>query len=236
MRLIEYGLEAIPTVILTLVDTATGTVMTQQATTKTQARTEDAAHVLTVQQQRALLRLPDKRTRLGRRDAALLAILLGGGLRVGEAVRLRVQDVEHGPNGSLLLTVKTLKRRDGHRRCVALMPPFVTPLQRFLAKAAPRFWLFDGRSGEHLSVRAAQDAVPKYLHQFRPDLRVHDLRHVALTTLLRASGGDVWLGAHMAGHTDTRQIMRVYGHHLVKDSLRAAEYMAAALTTRTRRG
>ena len=73
------------------------------------------------------------------------------------------------------------------------------------------------------------------VHRVRPDLRVHDLRHVALTTLLRASGGDVWLAAHMAGHTDTRQIMRVYGHHLVKDSLRAAEYMAAALATRTRR-
>ena len=105
-------------------------------------------------------------------------------------------------------------------------------LQRYLATAASRFWLFDGRRGEHLSVRAAQDAVPKYLHRVRPDLRVHDLRHVALTTLLRASGGDVWLAAHMAGHADTRQIMRVYGHHLVKDSLRAAGYMAAALTTK----
>ena len=209
--------------------------MTQQAKTKQQARTEDSLPVLTVRQQRALLRLPDRRTRLGRRDAALLAILLGGGLRVGEAVRLRVQDVEHGPNRSLLLTVKTLKRRDGHRRCIALMSPFVSPLRRYLTTATPRFWLFDGRSGEHLSVRAAQDAVTRYVHQVRTDLRVHDLRHVALTTLLRASGGDVWLAAHMAGHTDTRQVMRVYGHHLVKDSLRAAEYMAAALATRTRR-
>ena len=87
----------------------------EQQATSSSASTEvrQDAPVLTVRQQREILRLPDKRTRLGRRDAALLAILVGGALRIGEAVRLRVQDVERGPNGALLLTVKTSKRRDG---------------------------------------------------------------------------------------------------------------------------
>ncbi len=197
---------------------------------------DEGLPVLTVRQQRQLLREPDKRTRLGRRDAALLAILVGGGTRIGEVVRLRVQDVETGPNGALLLTIKTSKRRDGHRRCIALLPPFVSPIQRYLTTAEPRYWLFGGRHGEHLSVRAAQDAVNKHLRQVRASMRVHDLRHVAITTLLRASGGDVWLAAHRAGHTDSRQIMRTYGHHLVKDSLRAAEYMATALAIKKKGG
>jgi site-specific recombinase XerD len=48
--------------------------------------------ILSARQQHELLRQPDKRTRLGKRDAALLAVLVGSGCRIGEAVRLRVQD------------------------------------------------------------------------------------------------------------------------------------------------
>lgn len=190
---------------------------------------DDDVPILTVRQQREVLRLPDRRRRLGRRDASMLAILIGGGLRIGELVRLRTQDVERGPSGALLLTVKTSKRRDGHRRCVALLPPFVRPVQGYQVSARPGFWLFEGRRGEHLSVRAGQDAILKHLRRVRPDLRVHDLRHTTITNLLRASGGDVWLAVNLAGHSDSRQIIRVYGHHLIRDAVRAAEYVAAAL-------
>lgn len=179
-------------------------------------------------QLKKLLRSPDKRTRLGRRDAALLAILCGTGCRVGEAIRLRRQDVEKLPNGRVLLTVRTLKRRDGHRRRLALMPPFVRPVLKHLAATAPSYWLFGGRKGEHLSVRAAQDAVSKHLRHVRPDLRVHDLCHTAITTLLRQSGGDVWLAVNLAGHETSRGIINIYGHYSVKDALRAGEYIAAA--------
>ena len=44
--------------------------------------------VLTPRELQALMRQPDVRRRSGRRDAALLAMLAGGGLRVGEAVSL----------------------------------------------------------------------------------------------------------------------------------------------------
>ena len=142
---------------------------------------DDDVPILTVRQQREVLRLPDRRRRLGRRDAALLAILIGGGLRIGELVRLRAQDVERGPSNAILLTVKTSKRRDGHRRCVALLPPFVRPVQGYQSSAQPRYWLFEGRRGEHLSVRAAQDAVLHHVRRVRADLRVHDLRHTTIT-------------------------------------------------------
>jgi len=211
-------------------------VRTAEATV-TRTETEDSdVPVLTVRQQRELLRGPDKRRRLGRRDACLLAIMVGTGARIGEVVRLRVQDEAKGPNGSLLLRLQTLKqrRRDGRvpLRPVAILPPFVSPVRKYLASARPGFWFFEGRRGEHPSVRAAQDAILKHLRRVRPDLRVHDLRHTAATDTLRASGGDVWITAKMLGHVDTRQVVRTYAHYLTKDALRAAEARAAALSNR----
>jgi integrase/recombinase XerD len=197
--------------------------------------THEDATVLTPRQQRELLRMPDKRTRLGKRDSALLAVLMGSGCRIGEAVRLRVQDVQQGPNGALLLRVPTLKQRRKNGlaplRAVALFSPFVTPIRKYLSVTNPAYWLFEGRYGEHLSVRAAQNAVKRYIRRVRPvGFRVHDLRHVAATDTLTGSGGDVWITAKMLGHVDTRQVVRTYAHYLTKDAIRAAEARAMALT------
>jgi site-specific recombinase XerD len=49
---------------------------------------------LTVDQCRSLLQAPDERTLKGRRDRAILAILLGCGLRRAEVARLQVRDVQ----------------------------------------------------------------------------------------------------------------------------------------------
>ncbi len=91
--------------------------------------------------------------------------------------------------------------------------------------------MFDGRKGEHLSVRAAQDAVTGYIKAVRPaGFRVHDLRHCAATDVLTASGGDVWIASRMLGHTDTRQVVATYGHYMTKDVHRAGMARAQALS------
>jgi integrase/recombinase XerC len=196
--------------------------------------------VLSARQQRELLRQPDKRTRLGKRDAALLAVLVGSGCRIGEAVRLRVQDIQPGPSGSLLLRLVTLKqraRKGSPLRPVALCPPFVSPVKKWLAGSAvhspPAYWAFPGRHGDRLSVRAAQDAVMRHIMAVRPvGFRVHDIRHTCATDILVASGGDVWITAKMLGHVDTRQVVRTYAHYLTKDAYRTAEARALGLKRR----
>ena len=60
--------------------------------------------VLKPYETRRLLKLPDKRTKHGARDACLLAILALGGLRSCEAVALRVDNVEPYPDGKLPVT------------------------------------------------------------------------------------------------------------------------------------
>jgi len=211
--------------------------------------------VLEPREQRKLLRLPDARTRLGRRDRALIALLLGSGARVGEVASLRAEDVKRGPDGSLILTIPTFKRRkkdkNGNKkppplRAVALYAPFAAPVARWRTTRPRTGWLFAGHKDSkadgcpcgshedkserpHLSVRAAQRAVSGYLKQVAPDMHTHHLRHTYATDALDASDGDVWIVADQLGHVDTRQVSEVYGHVLDKHARALAVARASVL-------
>ncbi len=61
---------------------------------------------LTLEQVRELLALPDRSTLAGQRDACVLALLIGCGLRREEAVGLDVDQFADGPNGLVLANVR----------------------------------------------------------------------------------------------------------------------------------
>lgn len=186
--------------------------------------------VLSAPELRRLLQAPNRRRRGGHADAALLAVLFGMGARVGEAVRLTRQDVEPGPRGTLVLTIRTLKTKSHPLRAVVLDRPFVRYLRDYLAADDPRWFLWPSRRSEAITVRCAQRRVMKYLAQIgRGSMRVHDARHTWITNLLRATNGNIFLAAKLAGHSDERQIVRTYGHLLLDDPIRAARAMAEYL-------
>lgn len=97
------------------------------------------APVLSARQVKAMLKSCDLRTRLGRRDRALLTILIMGGLRISEALNLRSTDVEVLPDGAVLLTATTLKRKN-HKRCIAIVPPFSLEASDTSPWASRRRW------------------------------------------------------------------------------------------------
>src|SRR5688572_6061002 len=76
--------------------------------------------VLRPEEVRKLVQTPDGRTRKGKRDAALLAVLVGGGLRVGEALRLTLSNIEQTKGGRVRLTFRTSKARVDRFRTVTL--------------------------------------------------------------------------------------------------------------------
>ena len=86
--------------------------------------------VLRMEQVHALLGAPDCRTRKGKRDKALLAVLAGGGLRVGEATRLAVANVLQTRDGRLRLTFQTAKAREVRYRTVTLPCWAAEPVNR----------------------------------------------------------------------------------------------------------
>jgi site-specific recombinase XerD len=77
----------------------------------TKKQTQPTVHHLTVEQTRRLLASPDRTTRRGRRDAALLATLYDTGARVQELADLTVRDIRRQPPALAILTGKGGKTR-----------------------------------------------------------------------------------------------------------------------------
>src|SRR5690606_13547439 len=130
-----------------------------------------------------------------KRDAAILELLYGSGLRVSELAGLRVTDVEPGAR-----TVRVLGK--GGKERVA---PYGSAAERALAEylaVRPALRkkdgsqhpdaLFLGRFGTALTPRQVQNIVRRYgaLGAGRGDLHPHALRHSCATHLLDA-GADL---------------------------------------------
>jgi integrase/recombinase XerC len=136
---------------------------------------------------------------LGRRDAALLTLLYGTGLRISEALSLTREDIETA-NDMLRVTGKGGKQRD-----VPLLPLVVRALNDYLA--AQPFGLrhadkiFRGARGGPLAARQAQSMLAGLRRAIGlPDnVTPHALRHSFASHLL-SGGGDLRTIQELLGH------------------------------------
>lgn len=198
------------------------------ATTRQQVIINGPA-VLRPEQVKALVAAPDGRRRLGKRDKALLAVLVGAGLRVGEACRLNVHNVERRTAGRIRLTFRTSKRKDGAWRTCTLPTWAAKPLADWLAYSEPKLWLFTGQRGEHLSVAGAEKIVNKYLAVVgRSDLHTHSLRHTFGSMVTRETRS-IFVAQKLLGHADPRTTARYYSAFEVTDADNAADVLSAVL-------
>ena len=76
-----------------------------------------------------------------------LTIIYSCGLRVSEAARLRVEDID---GERRLLWVRNSK--GGKDRSVPLSEPTLTQLRKFWCQTRTKEWLFPGREGEHINI------------------------------------------------------------------------------------
>ncbi len=105
----------------------------------------------------ALLQAPDLSTWLGRRDRALMALMVHTGLRVSETIGLRVKDLELGGPAHVRCTGKGRKQR-----LTPIKPPLAAILRDWIkeCKPPPEAPLFpNSRTRGHLS----RDAVGYFL-------------------------------------------------------------------------
>lgn len=180
---------------------------------------------------RALLAAPDKRTRLGKRDAALIAILGLGGLRAGECASIKVCDLQNGDQGVLRIRLKTLKRRN-HWRVVSLPLVGSRAVRRWFHVRKPKQgpWLFPGAKGNALTTRAIEKLLARYFDSIgRPDLHLHSLRHSALSLLMRATG-DLYRVQRMAGHASPTTTAQAYLSWSTREADENAAAMAVAIS------
>lgn len=171
---------------------------------------------LTEDEAAALLDAPDRATRIGRRDHALLLLALETGLRVSELTGLTGADVRLGAGAHMRCHGKGRKER-------------ITPLRRE-ARAVLRSWLderggsagdalFPGPKGNRLSRDAVRRLVDRHVATAAttcPSLTSkkvtpHTLRHTCAMNLLR-HGVDTATIALILGHEDVRTTYGVYLH------------------------
>lgn len=132
------------------------------------------------------------------RDMALIGLMLFAGLRVGEVVRLRVEDIEISERKGKVVVKsgKGMKRRE-----IPLGLDARNMVREWFTRA-PGEWLFPGQNRKHISARAVQQMIKKYAWQAKVDpekITPHVLRHTFATRLLR-EGKDLVIVAALLGH------------------------------------
>ena len=156
------------------------------------------------------------------RDAAVLALLYGAGLRIAEALSLTISDLAAAKrSGAVVVTGK-----GGKSRMVPVLPQIVAMIEQYLAlrpyKVTESGVLFVGARGGPLSPRILQLTMERLRGALGlPDTATpHALRHSFATHLL-ARGGDLRAIQELLGHAslsttqiytevDTQRLLEVY--------------------------
>ena len=129
---------------------------------------------------------------------AALMLCYGAGLRVSEAVAVKVSDID---SQRMLLRVRQGK---GHKdRYTMLSPRLLEVLRVYWRAARPQDYLFPSwRTGRHLSATSLQQACRDAWRRsgLRKRVTVHTLRHSFATHLLE-NGTDVRIIQALLGHS-----------------------------------
>ncbi|MGI4757578.1 MAG: tyrosine-type recombinase/integrase [Janthinobacterium lividum] len=169
---------------------------------------------LTKEQARELLAVPDRFTLKGKRDYAILALLVGCALRRRELASLTVEDIQQRENRWV---IADLRGKGGRIRTVAI-PVWVKvginawqaaakieegPLLRSLNKV--------GKVGESLSDWAIWDVVTTSAKEIGIErFGAHDLRRTC-AKLCRKAGGDLEQIKFLLGHSSIQTTERYLG-------------------------
>ena len=161
---------------------------------------------------------------VGLRDACLLELLYATGIRVGELVRLDLDDLDESRR-----TVRVFGKGSKERSV-----PFGIPAERaltsWLARGRPTLAqpgsgpaVFLGQRGRRINQRAVRRLVHEQLKgvEGAPDLGPHGLRHTAATHLLEG-GADLRSVQELLGHA-TLATTQIYTHVSVERLKRAYE-------------
>jgi len=176
---------------------------------------------------------------LGKRKDAerahmLYRLMLVTGLRLGEALRLNVEDASRTKvdvqvkgwtrNGEKLARFKIVYFPKDLQERLARFLRFKRRRGESLAPAAP---LFVSRESARLSCRQTQRDFKKWLKEagIEGEFTPHALRHTAATKLLKRTGNAKLVQRYL-GHSDVATTLRFYVDVFPEDLKRAAEFLS----------
>ena len=173
-----------------------------------------AGNWLTRAQAETLINCPDRSTLKGKRDRALLALLVGCGLRRGEAVALTLEQIQQRDGRWVILD---LRGKHGRVRTIPV-PAWVKLAVDLWVKATA---IAEGRllrsvnrhghiTGSSLSPQAVLAAVRFYGQQLGLTIQAHDLRRTC-AKLCRCGGGELEQIQLLLGHASITTTERYLG-------------------------
>jgi site-specific recombinase XerD len=139
---------------------------------------------------------------------AILMLIYSAGLRVGEVVKLKIEDID---SKRMLIHIKGSKGRKD--RYTMLSETALDILRRYWREYKPEKWLFEGaRAGRYLSTRTVEKILEHACEKanIRKDVSVHTLRHSFATHLLEG-GTDLRYIQELLGHKDSKTT-EIYTH------------------------
>jgi site-specific recombinase XerD len=170
---------------------------------------------LTADQGHALWQAPDRRHMKGKRDRALLAVLLACGLRRHEAVSLRLDHLQQREDHWAIVD---LMGKGGHVRTVPIPDCVIVELNEWLRAAEihrgrifrkvtkmGRIW------GDSMTEKAVWHVVKECAKRIGvAKLAPHDLRRTC-AKLCQASGGELEQNQFLLGHVSVQTTQRYLG-------------------------
>jgi site-specific recombinase XerD len=144
---------------------------------------------------------------------AILATIYSGGLRVGEATRLKISDID-----SKRMMIRVQAGKGNKDRYTLLGNRALIELRQYWMAYKPVEWLFPGSEPVNpISIASVQRVFKQALNRagIKKKATVHTLRHSFATHLLE-SGADLYYIQRLLGHTSA-STTSVYLHITGKD-------------------
>ena len=137
----------------------------------------------------------------------ILMLVYSAGLRLGEAINLRLTDLQ--PEQNRLFVRNGKGKKD---RCTILSPKVWEHLKTYIHIYNPVDWVFEGQTGGQYSERSLQEIFTraKLRSMVNPPATVHTLRHSFATHLLE-KGVDLRYIQELLGH-ESSKTTEIYTH------------------------
>jgi site-specific recombinase XerD len=141
----------------------------------------------------------------------VLMTIYSSGLRIGEAINLKIKDID-----SARMQVRVEQGKGKKDRYTLLSVKNLELLRRYFLEYKPKFWLFEGANGEIYSKKSIQMILKKAVEKvgIKKHITVHTLRHSFATHLLEA-GTDLRYIQSLLGHANSKTT-EIYTHITTK--------------------
>ena len=140
---------------------------------------------------------------------AILMLIYSAGLRISEAIKLRIRDI-HSDEGYIF--IKGAKNKKDRK--TVLSPVLLVLLRQYYKVYKPSYWLFEGQEGGQYSTTSIQAVFRRAIEKSNsnPWATVHTLRHSFATHLLQ-KGTNLRYVQALLGH-ESSKTTEIYTHVL----------------------